>query len=112
MADFEWAIDARTRPSFQPLGFEVAFGGGVEQFVRNGVGRPKEVWQISTPYIDIAELEAIHAFLIAKDGQPFTWVPPALSAGTVHVRCPKWEPTFEEGVLTGLTAEFRRVYVT
>lgn len=55
----------------------VSFGDGYEQRLRNGINTAKDVWAVSFSKRDLAESNAIMAFLVPLQGaESFLWTPP------------------------------------
>lgn len=110
MATFTWDADFGATASREQRIKSVNFGDGYEQRQADGINPLRETWSLNFTNRDIAEIDAIEDFLLARGGvENFDWTPPRASAAAKYV-CKSWQRTAAIGVFDSLTATFERVY--
>ena len=107
---FTWLPSYGAAASNEPRIKTAKFGDGYEQRSADGLNANPENWTLSFTNRDVAEIDAIDAFLDARGAvEYFLWTPPRQSTAKKFI-CKKWERQIIVGVTDSLTATFTQVY--
>lgn len=109
MSTFIWFVRKGAALDVTPKVRTAVFGDGYQQRVGDGINRQARVWQIeSVDYAD-EDIDAIEAFLVARDGaESFDWTPPTGAAGKFI--CKSWRRTANDGRWQTISATFEEVF--
>lgn len=110
MSEFTWLPDYNASRATEPRVKAVRFGDGYEQRQADGINTIREQWSLTFSNRDLAEADAIDAFLTAQAGvENFDWIPPRESVAKKFI-CRAWQRTPVTGVIDTISATFERVY--
>jgi len=107
MSTFTWNPRYGASVENTPRVRRAQFGDGYQQRVGDGINTLKRKWSVSFK-LDLAEMDAIDAFLKATEGElSFDWTPPNGPAGTFIVLT--WNRSSDDGYDT-ITATFEETF--
>lgn len=109
MSTFTFAPDYGARASYKPLTRRINLGDGYSQRSSSGINARIKTWNLSFSVRDLAEKNAILAFLEAANGvESFDWTDP--DGLTTKFICEQWDCVPASFGTFDLTATFEQVF--
>jgi phage-related protein len=110
MSTFTWTPDFRAQKQSKPTVTPIKFGDGYEQRVSNGINTNSGTFSLQFSNREVAEIDAIEAFLDARAAvESFDYTPPR-SATAIKVVCREWSRVTESATMDSLSAKFEQVF--